>query len=214
MALTRKFLRDKGIEDDATIQEIIDAHMETVTPLKAYQTEVERLNAQLAEEIGKREAAETALANANKDDYKVKYEELVAQNAERETAEKKRTALDAVLAEAGLSEKGKALAKKYTNLANIQLGKDGSIANAEDIKAAVLADFGEYKEQIVTRGATVANPPAGNGSGGGWTKDKIMAIKDGAERRQKMLENMDLFGLTPSGGSNTGNNTGNTANNT
>lgn len=211
MALTRKFLRDKGIEDDTTIQEIIDAHMETVTPLKAYQTEVENLRTQLAEETGKRETAEAALAAANQDDYKAKYENLVAQNAERETLDKKRTALDTVLASAGLSEKGKALAKKYTDLGTIQLGEDGSITNAEDIKAAVLADFGEYKEQIITRGATIANPPAGNGAGGGWTKDKIMAIKDGAERRQKMLENMELFGLTPSA---SGGNTNNTATNT
>lgn len=159
MALTRKFLREHGIEDETTIQEIIDAHMETVTPLKAYQTQVEELTTKLAEEAGKREAAEAALANADKDDYKAKYDELVAKNAERDTNERKRAALDVVLADAGLSGKGKALAKKYTDLGTVQLADDGTIANAADIKAAVLADFGEYQEQIIRRGANIPNPP-------------------------------------------------------
>ena len=48
MALTRKFLREKGIEDETVIQEIIDAHMETVTPLKAYRDEAERLTGELS----------------------------------------------------------------------------------------------------------------------------------------------------------------------
>lgn len=159
MALTRKFLREHGIEDETTIQEIIDAHMETVTPLKAYQTQAEELTTKLAEEAGKREAAEAALANADKDDYKAKYDELVAKNAERDTNERKRAALDVVLADAGLSGKGKALAKKYTDLGTVQLADDGTIANAADIKAAVLADFGEYQEQIIRRGANIPNPP-------------------------------------------------------
>lgn len=160
MALTRKFLRDKGIEDEDVVQAIIDAHMETVTPLKAYQTEAERLQNLLTEEQSKRQSAENALATAAQTDYKAMYDDLVAKNAERETAEKKKSALAALLDDVGLSPKGKELALKYTDPSTITLGEDGTIQNEESIKTAVLSDFGEYRGKVVTSGAKIATPPA------------------------------------------------------
>ena len=55
----------------------------------------------------------------------------------------------------------------------------------------------EWSDFIVTTSTTGANtstPPTNNVTG--KTKEEILSIKDGAARRQAMMDNPQLFGLT------------------
>lgn len=196
MALTRKFLREKGIEDETVIQEIIDAHMETVTPLKAYRGEAERLTGELSTAQEQLKEANKKLESAGKDDYKEKYESLVKENQQKEVRTAKEAALKGLLGELGISEKGQSLALKYTNLDTVELDSAGKMTNAPAVKEALLSDWGDYKETRNQTGADVKNPPnGGGGNPSGMTKEQILAIKDGTARRQAMAENPTLFGL-------------------
>lgn len=196
MALTRKFLREKGIEDETVIQEIIDAHMESVTPLKAYRDEAERLTGELSTAQEQLKEANKKLESAGKDDYKEKYESLVKENQQKEVRTAKEAALKGMLGELGISEKGQTLALKYTNLDTVELDSAGKLVNGAAVKEAVLADWGDYKETRNQTGADVKNPPnGGGGNPSGMTKEQILAIKDGTARRQAMAENPTLFGL-------------------
>lgn len=196
MALTRKFLREKGIEDETVIQEIIDAHMETVTPLKAYRGEAERLAGELSTAQEQLNEANKKLESADKDDYKEKYEALVKENQQKEVRTAKEAVIRDLCKDVGLSEKGTALALKYTNLDTIELGSDGKPTNGAAVKEILLSDWGDYKETRNQTGADVKNPPnGGGGNPSGMTKEQILAIKDGTARRQAMAENPTLFGL-------------------
>lgn len=196
MALTRKFLREKGIEDETVIQEIIDAHMETVTPLKAYRGEAERLTGELSTAQEQLKEANKKLESAGKDDYKEKYEALVRENQQKEVRTAKEAVVRELCKDVGLSEKGTTLALKYTNLDTIELGSDGKPTNGAAVKEALLSDWGDYKETRNQTGADVKNPPnGGGGNPSGMTKEQILAIKDGTARRQAMAENPTLFGL-------------------
>lgn len=196
MALTRKFLREKGIEDETVIQEIIDAHMETVTPLKAYRGEAERLTGELSTAQEQLKEANKKLESAGKDDYKEKYESLVKENQQKEVRTAKEAVIRDLCKDVGLSEKGTALALKYTNLDTIELGSDGKPTNGAAVKEILLSDWGDYKETRNQTGANVKNPPnGGGGNPSGMTKEQILAIRDGTARRQAMAENPTLFGL-------------------
>jgi hypothetical protein len=162
MALTRKFLREKGIEDETVIQEIIDAHMESVTPLKAYRDEAERLTGELSTAQEQLKEANKKLESAGKDDYKAKYDALVQENQQKEVRTAKETVIRDLCKDVGLSEKGTALALKYTNLDTIELGSDGKPTNGAAVKEALLSDWGDYKETRNQTGADVKNPPVDN----------------------------------------------------
>lgn len=191
MALTRKALTAMGLTAEQ-VDSIIEMHTETVDGLKAYKADAEKL----PEVQRQLEEANKKLESAGKDDYKAKYDALVKENQQREVRTSKETALRGLLGELGLSEKGVGLAMKYTNLDTVELDEAGKLKNGAAVKEAVLADWGDYKESRNQTGADVKNPPnGGGGNPSGITKEQILAIKDGAARRQAMAENPTLFGL-------------------
>ena len=191
MALTRKALTAMGLTAEQ-VDSIIEMHTETVEGLKAYKTDAEKLpgvQAQLDEANRKLEAV-------GKDDYKEKYEALVKENQQKEVRTAKEAVVRELCKDVGLSEKGTALALKYTNLDTIELGSDGKPTNGAAVKEALLSDWGDYKETRNQTGADVKNPPnGGGGNPSGMTKEQILAIKDGTARRQAMAENPTMFGL-------------------
>ena len=187
MALTRKALTAMGLSAEQ-VDSIIEMHTETVEGLKAYKADAEKLpgvQAQLDEANKKLEAA-------GKDDYKEKYEALVKENQQKEVRATKEAVVRELCKDVGLSEKGTALALKYTNLDTIELGSDGKPTNGAAVKEALLSDWGDYKETRNLTGADVKTPPNGGG-GSGMTKEQIMAIADRTERRMAIAQNRELF---------------------
>lgn len=197
MAFTRKMLKALGIEDDK-IDQIMDAHVEVVDALKAdrdtYKADAEKLVAVQKELDG--------LKN-NGGNWQKKYEDehrdfeayKSAQTA-KETKAAKEKAYRGLLKEAGIAEKRIDTIIKVTNLEEIELDEKGAVKDSQKHMETVKTEYADFIETTTQRGAHVANPPAKGTGSGTRTKEEILAIKDGAARRQAMAENPTLFGLT------------------
>lgn len=203
MAFTRKFLSAMGIEADK-VDEIINAHIEVVDGLKEERdnfkkdaeklADVEKELTKAKEKIAKNGDGETV----SKEDYdklKKEYDDYKADITAKTTRTEKENAFRDLLKSAGVSEKRLNAIIKVSDVDGLELDKDGKIKNADKHTETIKSEWAEFIETTTTRGANTANPPANSGKGTGKTKDEIMAIKDGAVRRQEMLNNPHLFGL-------------------
>lgn len=200
MALTRKLLRTMGIEDDK-IEQIIEAHAETVDGLK---DELEKAQAEADKlpDIQKQlETAQVDLEAAKKDSYKVKYEAIKedfdafkAEQAKKETRAAKETAYRALLKEAGVSEKRIDAVLRVSDVDGVELDDKGKITDAKERAKAIKEEWSDFIETREVRGAETPNPPVNNG-GHTMTKEEIFKIKDTEARQQAMAENRELFGI-------------------
>lgn len=188
MALTRKFLAAMGISAEQ-IEQIIEAHLETVTGLK---DEAAKLQAQ-ADRVATLEAELKKHEGKDYDSLRKEFDEYKAEVQTRETRAAKERAYRAALKDANLTEKGIEKAIKYANWEAIELDEDGELKDAAGHVKAVREEWAEYIARTETRGAETANPPANNG--GRRTKEEIMAITDTAERQRAIAENHDIFGF-------------------
>jgi hypothetical protein len=203
MAFTRKFLSAMGIEAEK-VDEIINAHIEVVDGLKEerdnYKKDAEKLAdvekelTKAKEKIAKNGDGETVL----KEDYdklKKEYDDYKADISAKNTRTEKENAFRELLKSAGVSEKRFNAIIKVSDIDGLELDKDGKIKDADKHTETVKTEWADFIETTTTKGANTANPPANNGKGTGKTKEEILAIKDGAVRRQEMLNNPHLFGL-------------------
>ena len=69
------------------------------------------------------------------------------------------------------------------------------IKDTAALDALISGTFSGLVSTTTTKGASTSNPPANN-PGSAKTKEEIIAIKDGVERRRAIAENPSLFGLT------------------
>ena len=199
MALTRKMLKAMGIEDEK-IDQIIEAHTETVDGLKEELTAAKDSGKALPALQKKLEDLETELEAAKKDGWKDKHDSVKrdfdaykrAQEA-KETQTAKGNAYRALLKAAGVSEKRLETILKVTDLDKVEL-EDGKIKDADKLTAAIKEEWGDFIVKTEASGASTATPPA-NGGGGTMTKEQILSIRDGAARRKAMAEHPQLFGL-------------------
>lgn len=194
MALTRKMLKAMGIEEEK-IDQIIDAHTETVEGLKeeakGYKADAEKL-------VGVRKELDELKKDGG--DWQSKYEKehsdfeaYKSDIAAKETKAAKAEAYRALLKEAGISEKRVDAILKITDIDGIELTKEGKIKDAEERTKGIKEDYAEFIVTTEKKGADTAKPPANSGNGGALTKESIMAIKDRGERRRAIAENSELF---------------------
>ena len=197
MALTRKMLKAMGIEEEK-IDQIIEAHAETVDGLKAdlnrYKGDAEKLPG-VQKELDELKAAGDGGYKEKYEKEHTAFEDFKKAQKGKETKEAKEKAYRALLKEAGVSEKRIESVLRVTDLESISLEEDGKIKDADKVKDSVKTEWADFIVQTQTSGAPTSTPP--KTSGAGKTKDEILAIKDGAQRRQAMMENPQLFGLTP-----------------
>ena len=208
MALTRKFLTAMGIEGDK-VDEIINAHVETVDGLKSdrdrYKEAFDNYEAEKkkAEELSTKVKDLTKqLEDANANDYKSKYDALKGEfdkfkddiEAEKTNAAKTK-AYKEMLKEVGISEKrlDSIIKLKSADITNLKLNEEGNIENVDDLKKGVTEEWADFIEKKSTKGADVKKPPTNNG--GTKTREEIEAIKDASERQAAIAENPELFGL-------------------
>ena len=198
MALTRKMLKAMGIEDEK-VEQIIEAHTETVTALKderdAYKADAEKLPAV------QKELDELKATDGKEDTYKVKYEAVKEEFEsfkrelkEKETKAKKEQAYKALLQEAGVSEKRIDAVLKVSDVNSIEFDKDGNVKDADTLKKSIMSEWEDFIVHKGTQGTQTSNPPSGSGKTY-KSKDEIMAIKDTAERQKAMVDNHELFGI-------------------
>lgn len=166
MALTRSFLKALGIEEEK-IGEIINAHSETVSGLKAeiekYKGDAEKLpevQKQLTEATEKLKAADSDGYKAKYEAEKAAHEKLKTETANEKTRNAKETALREALKAAGYAESGIKKILKYGGLtASVELDESGKIKNAETLMKSADDEWSEYKGKQEPAAASAANPP-------------------------------------------------------
>lgn len=203
MAFTRRFLSALGIEAEK-IDEIINAHIEVVDGLKEERDNFKKDAEKLADVQKQLDKANDKLAKngegetVSKEDYdklKKEYDDYKADITAKNTRTEKENAFRELLKSVGVSEKRFNAIIKVSDIDGLELDKDGKIKDADKHTENVKSEWADFIETTTTKGAKTANPPANNGKGTGKTKEEILAIKDGAVRRQEMLNNPHLFGL-------------------
>lgn len=191
-------LKAMGIEEEK-IDQIIEAHAETVDGLKAdvskYKGDAEKLPG-VQKELDELKAAGDG-------GYKEKYEKehKAFEDFRKEiTTEKSKSAKEKayreLLKEAGVSEKRIDTVMKVFVHGDIELDESGKIKDADKVAENVKKEWADFIVQTQTTGVNTPAPP--NNDGKFKSKEDILAIKDGAARRQAMLENPALFGLESS----------------
>lgn len=198
MALTRKFLAALGIEGDK-VDEIINAHTDVTDALKEerdrYKADAEKLPAVEDELNAFKEKA------AGEDPYKEKFEKLQADfdaykadvDAKAITAQKEKAFRQALL-DIGIPEKRIDSVMKVSDLAKIELDKEGSIKEGDKLKEGLKTEWADFIATTKTEGAKTATPPTNTGKTT-MTREQIRAIPDASERQRAMLENPSLFGM-------------------
>ncbi len=195
MALTRKMLKAMGI-DDEKIDQIIEAHTETVDALKDERDKY-REDAEKLPDVQKK--LDTALkASSGDESFEAKYnalkkdfEEYKGEVTAKEIKGAKVTALKGLLKKVGISEKCIDIAVKATNLDDIKLDKDGKIAEPDTVEKSVREELGAL---IVTEGEmkpTPETPPQTTPLK--MSKSDIFKIEDRDDQIKAIAANIDQF---------------------
>lgn len=193
MSLTRKMLKAMGIEEEK-IDQIIEAHSETVDSLKAdrdtYKEDAEKLKT-VQKELDDLKAKGDDGWKEKHDKLKGEFDKYKTDVQAKETHAAKEAAYRAILKDANLSEKGIEKAIKYAEWDKIELEADGKLKGASDHIKAAKEEWAEYVTTTTTTGAKTSNPPANNGNSGVTKEDfQKMSYKD---RLQIYNENPDLY---------------------
>ena len=201
MSLTRKMLKAMGIEEEK-IDQIIEAHSETVDSLKAdrdsYKEDAEKLK-DVQKELDDLKAKGDDGWKEKHDRLKDEFDKYKTDVQAKETKAAKEAAYRAILKDANLSEKGIEKAVKYADWDKIELDADGKLKGANDHIKAVRDEWAEYVTTTTTTGAKTSTPPANNG-GSKLTKAEIYARDEHgryklstAERQKALAENPELL---------------------
>ena len=199
MSLTRKMLKAMGIEEEK-IDQIIEAHSETVDSLKAdrdgYKEDAEKLK-DVQKELDDLKAKGDDGWKEKYDNLKGEFDKYKTDVQEKETHNKKVEAYKAILKDANLSEKGIEKAVKYADWDKIELDTDGKLKGANDHIKAVREEWAEYVTTTTTTGAKTSTPPVNNG-GAKLTKAEIYAKDEHgryklstAERQKALAETLN-----------------------
>ena len=201
MSLTRKMLKAMGIEEEK-IDQIIEAHSETVDSLKAdrdtYKEDAEKLKT-VQKELDDLKAKGDDGWKEKHDKLKGEFDTYKKDVEAKETHSKKVEAYKAILRDANLSEKGIEKAIKYAEWDKIELEADGKLKGASDHIKAVKEEWAEYVTTTTTTGAKTSTPPVNTG-GAKLTKAEIYARDEHgryklstAERQKALAENPELL---------------------
>ena len=165
MALTRKMLKAMGIEDEK-IDQIIDAHTETVDGLKAdiekYRTDAEKLPG-VQKEL---EAAQADLEAGKKDSWKVKYDAIKeefegykSEQTKKETRAAKESAYRNLLKATGINEKRIESVLKVSDVDSLELDDKGAIKDAAKLTDSIKTEWADFISTTMTKGAESHTPP-------------------------------------------------------
>lgn len=194
MALTRKMLEALNVEEKA-IEQIIEAHAETVNGLK------DKLN-DLKEKADKYEEAQKELDSLQKGDYKAKYEkehkeyeEFKKSVSEKETKTAKEAAVKAYFESKNITGKNLEIALRGSRDETdaIEL-VDGKIKDTKALDALVSGTFAGLVISQQKQGASPVTPPGG-GQPASMTKADIMNIKDTTERQRALAKYISERGV-------------------
>lgn len=176
MSITRKFLSAMGIEGDK-VDEIINAHVETVDALKEerdeakaeadkYKADAEKLASVQKELDGLKEEAAKGTADPWEPKYTAlqkEFEDYKADIAAKETKAKKASAYKAILKSAGVDEKRLDSIMKVTDIDGYELDEKDGLKDADKVAEQIKKEWADFIPSEGTEGAKTATPPASNG---------------------------------------------------
>lgn len=184
MALTRKFLKAMGIEDEK-IDQIIEAHTETVDGLKE-SLEQAQTDAKALPGVQKElDTVKADLDAAKKDGWKDKhdtlkkeFEDYKAGITAKEAKAAKETAVRAYYEGKGITGKALDIAIRGSGaeIESVELGEDGKIKDYKALEALVAGTFSGLVGQTHDQGADTHTPPT-NGSGDDKNKPNTRAAQ-------------------------------------
>lgn len=171
MALTRKLLSALGIEADK-IEQIIEAHTETVDALKKERDEYRQQAEDLP--VVQKELDDLKKIKEGDSTYKEKYEkehqafeDYKTTIEAKETKQTKQNLYKELLTKAGVSSKRLDAILRVTDFDKIELDEKGAIKNADQHEKNIVKDWSDFIEKKETRGAETHTPPENNGGNGG-----------------------------------------------
>lgn len=197
MALTRKMLKAMGIEEEK-IDQIIDAHAETVDGLKAdiekYKGDAEKLPT-IQRELDDLKAKGDDGWKEKHDNVKKEFDSYKSGIEAKETKAAKEKAVRAYFEGKNIEGANLNLAMRSCGAEIEALELDGE--NIKDTTALDALISGDLAGLVAKANPNVRIDMGGklNGKGNAITKEDILAIKDGSARRKAMAENPALFGL-------------------
>ncbi len=194
MALTRSMLKGMNLTDEQ-VSAIIEEHTNTIDGLKA---DRDRYKAEAAKVPDLQKKID---AYASGDDWQKKYndekkafDDYKKAIAGKEQLAKVQSAYKALLKSSGVDEKRIDSIVKVTDFADLKLNEKGEFDNAEELTKNIRSEWSGFIVSQGTKGADIKTPPGNTGAT--MTREQIMKIKDGAERRKAIAENPSLFGLS------------------
>ena len=199
-------LKAMGIEEEK-IEQIIEAHGETVDALKeerdTYKADAGKL-ADVQKELDKAKKAakndgEETVLKSEYDALKTEYDDYKGQITAEKTRAAKENAFRELLRAAGVSERRFGSIVKVSDIDGIELDKDGKIKNADERTNNIKTEWADFIETTTTKGAKTATPPTNTG-GSKMTKadiykkdDKGRYVLSTSERQKALAENPDLM---------------------
>lgn len=202
MALTRKFLKAMGIEDEK-IDQIIEAHTETVSGLKDSLDKAEAAVKDLPAVQKELETARAELESVKKDGWKDKHDALKKEFEDYKAGITAKESKSAKEAAARAYFEGKGITGKALDIAMRGSGAeiealeldDGKIKDASALEALVKGDFSGLVSTTTTNGANTATPPANTVEGMSKADiykkdDKGRYVMSTAERQKAIAESM------------------------
>ena len=162
MALTRKLLKGMGLTDEQ-VDTIIEAHTDTVDGLKAdiskYKGDAEKLPT-VQKELDDMKAAGDGGWEEKAKDFEKKYNDLVAENKNKETKAAKESAAKAFFESKGITGNSLEIAMRGSSAEIAALDLDGEkIKDSSALDALVNGTFKALVSTTTTKGANIPNPP-------------------------------------------------------
>ena len=162
MSLTRKLLKGMGLTDEQ-VDTIIEAHTDTVDGLKeqvkTYKADAEKLP-NVQKELDDLKAAGDGGWEEKAKDFENKYNDLVAENKNKETKAAKESAAKAFFESKGITGNSLEIAMRGSSAEIAALDLDGEkIKDSSALDALVNGTFKALVSTTTTKGANISNPP-------------------------------------------------------
>lgn len=181
MALTRKMLKAMGIEEEK-IEQIIDAHSETVDALKSENTTLEEKANNVQKELDTLKSSKGEDWKEKYDNVKREFDDYKTAQSERETLSKKKSEYKKIIEQTGIkSEKLVNLIMNAVDFSKVELDGE-SLKNAEALTESIKNDYSDFVTSTTVTGTPIEKPVKNNTSvdlGKLEMKDYIEARKKG-----------------------------------
>lgn len=161
MALTRKMLKAMGIGDEQ-IEQIIEAHSETVEALKQERDGFKEDAEKLPEVLGELDELKAKPGDGFKEKYEREHEEFKAfkEQVEADRAKAEKSSLyRKALQEAGVDSKRVDAVMKVADLDSLEV-EEGALKDHDKVVEGIKSEWGDFIPQTGSKPATVHTPPA------------------------------------------------------